>query len=136
MGASLSNVTEGTNGSGYGPDLGDIPESCVACVVMYLTPLEIYNLTRLNRAFRGVASSDSAWESKLPPNYHDLLDLVPPQRYQNRSKKDIFAMLSCPVPFDDGNKVISKYRIAIPMFLKIVEYYAAPTTTTTTTTII
>ncbi|KAM1030674.1 hypothetical protein ACFX13_035262 [Malus domestica] len=44
-------------------------------------------------AFHGAASSDSAWESKLPPNYHDLLDLVPPQRYEKRSKKDIFAIL-------------------------------------------
>ncbi|KAM1094219.1 hypothetical protein FF1_009259 [Malus domestica] len=106
MGASLSNLTEGANGSGHGPGLGDIPESCVACVFMYLTPPEICNLARLNRAFRGAASSDSVWESKLPPNYHDLLDLVPPQRYQNLSKKDIFAMLSRPVPFDDGNKVV------------------------------
>ncbi|KAM1242762.1 hypothetical protein ACFX2G_035081 [Malus domestica] len=56
-------------------------------------------------AFRGAASSDSAWESKLPPNYHDLLDLVPPQRYQNRSKKDIFAILELG-------------RTAMPMFFK------------------
>ncbi|TQD87982.1 hypothetical protein C1H46_026480 [Malus baccata] len=77
MGASLSNLTEGTNRSGHRPSLGDIPESCVACVFIYLTLLEICNLARLNRAFRGATSSDSAWESKLPLNYHDLLDLVP-----------------------------------------------------------
>lgn len=101
MGASLSNLTEGASG----PGLGDIPESCVACVFTYLTPPEICNLARLNRAFRGAASSDSVWEKKLPPNYKDLLDLLPPERYQNLSKKDIFAQLSRPVPFDDGNKV-------------------------------
>lgn len=106
MGASLSSLTD--NGESMGPGLGDIPESCVACVFMYLTPPEICNLARLNHAFRGAASSDSVWENKLPSNYQDLLDLMPPERYLNLSKKDIFALLSRPVPFDDGNKVCYK----------------------------
>ncbi|KVH90505.1 F-box domain, cyclin-like protein [Cynara cardunculus var. scolymus] len=104
MGASLSNLTEGGSTTGDGPGLGDIPEDCVTCVFMNLTPPEICNLARLNRAFRGAASSDTVWESKLPHNYQDLLDLMPPERYQNLCKKDIFALLSRPVPFDDGNK--------------------------------
>lgn len=103
MGASLSSLTD--NGATMGPGLGDIPENCVACVFLNLTPPEICNLARLNRAFRGAASSDSVWEKKLPVNYQDLLELMPPERYQNFSKKDIFALLSRPVPFDDGNKV-------------------------------
>ena len=104
MGASLSNLT--ADGSATrGPGLGDIPECCVAYVFLYLTPPEICNLARLNRAFRGAASSDSVWESKLPPNYQDLLDLMPPERYHHLCKKDIFAILSRPVPFGDGNKV-------------------------------
>ncbi|KAI3447517.1 hypothetical protein Pfo_004182 [Paulownia fortunei] len=106
MGASLSNLTE--NGSGNcGPGLGDIPESCVACVFLYLSPPEICNLARLNRAFRGAASSDAVWETKLPSNYHLLLDLLcHPDVHQNLSKKDIFALLSRPLPFDDGNKLV------------------------------
>ncbi|KAL3532030.1 hypothetical protein ACH5RR_005551 [Cinchona calisaya] len=110
MGASLSNLTENGAANG-GPGLGDIPESCVACVFLYLTPPEICNLARLNRAFRGAASSDAVWEAKLPPNYPQLLEFFPPQRYQNLSKKDIFALLSRPVPFDDGNKEIWLDRV-------------------------
>ncbi|CAI9270814.1 unnamed protein product [Lactuca saligna] len=105
MGSSLSNLTEWGPIAGDGPGLGDIPESCVACVFLYLTPPEICNLARLNRAFRNAASSDAVWESKLPHNYQDLLDLLPPESYQNLCKKDVFALLSRPVPFDDGNKV-------------------------------
>ncbi|KAI9122195.1 hypothetical protein K1719_006884 [Acacia pycnantha] len=104
MGALLSTV--GTNGATIVPGLGDIPEGCVACVFLYLTPPEICNLARLNRAFRGAASADSVWEAKLPSNYLDLLDLMPPERYQNLSKKYIFALLSRPVPFGDGNKEV------------------------------
>lgn len=110
MGASLSNLTEAGNGAA-GPSLGDIPESCVACVFLYLSPPEICNLARLNRAFRGAASSDGVWVSKLPPNYQDLLALFPPERFQNLSKKDIFALLSRPVPFADGNKEVWLDRV-------------------------
>lgn len=104
MGASLSNTAE--NGTVTGKTgLGDIPESCVACVFMYLTPPEICNLARLNRAFSGAASSDAVWESKLPSNYHHMLDLLPPWRYEGLSKKSIFALLSRPFSFDEDNKV-------------------------------
>ncbi|KAL7092164.1 hypothetical protein ACP275_12G148800 [Erythranthe tilingii] len=106
MGASLSNLTENGSGSG-GPGLGDIPESCVACVFLYLSPPEICNLARLNRAFRGAASSDAVWETKLPSNYQLLLHLLShPDVYQNLRKKDIFSLLARPLPFDDGNKVV------------------------------
>lgn len=102
MGASLSDLNESGNG---GPGLGDIPESCVACVFLYLSPPEICNLARLNRAFRGAASSDAVWETKLPSNYQLLLHLLShPDVHQNLSKKDIFALLARPLPFDDGNK--------------------------------
>ncbi|KAK9153807.1 hypothetical protein Sjap_001287 [Stephania japonica] len=115
MGATLSNLTENPNGAAAaaGPGLGDIPESCVACVFMNLTPPEICNLARLNRAFRGAASSDSVWEAKLPPNYQHLLSLLfPLERYEGLSKKDIFAVLSRSVPFDDeGNKVVWLDRV-------------------------
>ncbi|KNA22262.1 hypothetical protein SOVF_035650 [Spinacia oleracea] len=107
MGASLSNSAEGgANGGENGPSLGDIPEACIACVFMYLTPPEICNLARLNRAFRGAASSDNVWESKLPPNYQDLLDLLSPERYQGFSKKDIFSLLARSISFEDDTKQV------------------------------
>lgn len=102
MGASLSSLADG---SVNGPGLGDIPESCVACVLARLSPPEICKLARLNRAFRGAASSDSVWETKLPPNYQDLLSLLLSQSVPNGlSKKDIFALLSRPLSFHDGTK--------------------------------
>lgn len=124
MGASLSNLAEGGGGNGgstIGPGLGDIPESCVACVFMYLTPPEICNLARLNHAFRGAASSDAVWESKLPHNYQDLLQFYSSSplddeddgnTYQNSSKKDIYARLSRSIFFDDGNKEVWLDRVS------------------------
>ncbi|XP_074589541.1 F-box protein PP2-A15-like [Curcuma longa] len=111
MGASLSNLTVDVGDGSGGPGLGDIPESCVACVFTYLTPPEICNLARLNRAFRGAASSDSVWELKLPPTYPQLLSLLPPGASLVSKKKDIFAFLSRPVPFDDRYKVLWLDRV-------------------------
>ncbi|CAN4109560.1 unnamed protein product [Withania somnifera] len=111
MGASLSNTAESGVSAG-GTGLGDIPESCVACVFMYLTPPEICNLARLNRSFRGAASSDAVWETKLPCNYQHMLDLLPPWRCEGLSKKGIFALLSRPVPFDNDNKEVWLDRIS------------------------
>ncbi|CAN4118866.1 unnamed protein product [Withania somnifera] len=118
MGASLSNtavngVSDGVTG------LGDIPESCVASVFMYLTPPEICNLARLNRSFRGAASSDAVWESKLPCNYQQMLDLLPPWRYEGVSKKGIFALLSRPVSFDNDNNEVWLDKISGRIFMSI-----------------
>ena len=94
MGASLSNLVDGLLGLNLSSGLGDILESCVACVFLYLTQPKICNLARLNYVFRNAASLDLVWEEKLPANYQDLLDLLPPERYKSLSKKDIFDLIS------------------------------------------
>ena len=94
MGASLSNLADGLSSLDLSSGLGDILESCVAYMFLYLTQPEICNLARLNCVFRSAASLDSVWEAKLPANYQDLLDLLPPERYKSLSKKDIFDLIS------------------------------------------
>ncbi|KAL8154274.1 hypothetical protein V2J09_012034 [Rumex salicifolius] len=118
MGASLSGFSE-SDENGGGPGLGDIPQDCVTCVFLHLSPPEICNLARLNRAFHGAASSDAVWETKLPPNYQDLLDLMPPDRYKNLTKKDIFALLCYPIPLDDGNKLVWVDRVTSKVCMSI-----------------
>ncbi|KAL9269013.1 F-box protein PP2-A15-like protein [Drosera capensis] len=107
MGSTISNLSDSGGGESAAnrPGLGDIPEACIASVFLYLTPPEICNLAPLNRAFRGAASSDVVWETKLPRNYQELVGLLlPPEKYGGLSKKDVFAVLSRPIKFDDGNK--------------------------------
>ncbi|KAM1126627.1 hypothetical protein ACFX2B_041287 [Malus domestica] len=67
MGASLSNLTEGTNRSGHGLGLGDIPESCVAYEFMYLTPPEICNRPRAQPNF-SLWSGSVHSSSSTPPS--------------------------------------------------------------------
>ncbi|OWM64186.1 F-box protein PP2-A13 [Punica granatum] len=109
MGASLSGPASDFNGDSSlaKPRLGDIPESCVALVLVYLDPPEICNLARLNRAFHGASSADFIWESKLPPNYRAIIEQVLDEpKLLNLGKKDIYARLCRPNPFDGGTKEI------------------------------
>lgn len=107
MGANMSGEMSDTDGV-VKPRLGDIPESCVAMVLMHMDPPEICKLARLNRAFRGAASADFIWESKLPSNYGFIIDRVfqETKMVENLGKREIYARLCRPNSFDSGTKVV------------------------------
>ncbi|CAN6314286.1 unnamed protein product [Urochloa humidicola] len=84
--------------------LGDLPELCVAEVLLYLDAPDICRLARLNRAFHGAAAADFVWETKLPENYGRLLRFVDDAKEAEMGKKDTFARLAKPVPFDGGKR--------------------------------
>ncbi|XP_057980284.1 F-box protein PP2-A13-like [Malania oleifera] len=100
MGSNISGIAGESEEGG----LGDIPESCAALVLTHLDPLEICNLARLNRAFRGASSADFIWESKLPSNYRFIIDEVLNDFPQNLNKKHVYARLCRPNSFDGGTK--------------------------------
>ncbi|KAI7744660.1 hypothetical protein M8C21_028200, partial [Ambrosia artemisiifolia] len=85
--------------------LGDLPESVVASVLVYLNPQQICRVAALNRAFRAASSADFVWESKLPNNYkvfdHEDGD---DKLLLNLCKKDIYARLSRPNSIDGDTK--------------------------------
>lgn len=114
MGASSSSAIGGEEGMD-GRYLGELPEGCVASVLIHLDPPEICDLARLNRAFRGAASADLVWDLKLPPNYEYLLKKAEDKKENKknlmlRSKKEIYAQLCKSNPFDGGTKVCSSFR--------------------------
>lgn len=109
MGASFSGISSDSDGDDAlsKPRLGDIPESCVASVLMYLDPPEICSLARLNRAFCGASSADFIWESKLPENYGVIVEKVLEEpKVLNLGKREIYARLCRPNSFDGGTKEI------------------------------
>lgn len=116
MGAGISSsAAEGA--AGPGPGLGDIPEGCVASVLVHLSPTEICGLARLSRTFRGAASADFVWESKLPENYRYLVEKLFGEIPADLGKKDIYARLCRPIPFDRGTKVI--FLCLIPCYVSV-----------------
>ncbi|XP_059645632.1 F-box protein PP2-A13-like [Cornus florida] len=88
------------------PSLGDLPEACVASVLVYLEPQEICRLAVLNRAFRGASSADFVWKPKLPSNYGSVIERVFDEFPSELCKKDIYARLCQPNLFDGGTKKV------------------------------
>jgi hypothetical protein len=109
----------GADGEWGETSLGDMPESCVAAVLLNLNPPEICQVACLNRAFRGAASADCVWAGKLPANYRYLVALAAAADDEGGSdgdgnvkpcspistKKEIYARLCRPTLFDAGTKV-------------------------------
>ncbi|TYJ08750.1 hypothetical protein E1A91_A11G094500v1 [Gossypium mustelinum] len=109
MGASISGamVDRDEAGSALKPRLGDIPESCAALVLALLDPPEICKLARVNRSFHDASSADFIWESKLPSNYTFIVEKVlRDSTLLNLQKKQLYAGLCRPNPFDAGRKEI------------------------------
>ncbi|GAB4834340.1 hypothetical protein Ancab_032594 [Ancistrocladus abbreviatus] len=108
MGSGASGLREEASGSSSSAmvGLGDLPESCVAMVLMHLEPQDICKLAKLNRAFRGASSADFVWESKLPSNYQRLVEKVFDKLPEDLCKKDIYALLCRCNSFDGGTKKV------------------------------
>ncbi|KAK8957000.1 F-box protein PP2-A13 [Platanthera zijinensis] len=107
MGAGVSSIT-GPDGDGGAQEkgLGDLPESCIAEVMLHLDPPTICKLAKLSRTFRRAASGDFVWRAKLPSNHQYLLEKVADEgeRGDLLSKKEIYARLCRHNPFDGGTK--------------------------------
>lgn len=128
MGANISGGLPefDRNGEGYSRKsrLVDLPENCVALIMMRFDPPEICRLARLNRVFRRASSADFIWESKLPSNYRVIAEKVFDEiTLRKMIKKDVYAKLTRPNLFDGGTKVgnfvlyLSKYFEKKSLFL-------------------
>lgn len=134
MGANASSIPGDPDRPGILPrtELDDVPESCIALVLSYLEPPEIAKLAGVNRAFRAASSADFIWFPKLPSNCPYIISRLSDQATGNKCKKDIYAGLCRPGPFDGGTKVcvcvyvrgcvtfflfFSRFRILLVMFL-------------------
>ncbi|CAL5087239.1 unnamed protein product [Urochloa decumbens] len=115
MGTVASSARGGRGGEGT--VLGDLPENCVAEVLLRLDPPEICRMARLSRTFRGAASGDGVWESKLPRNYARLLAVAAAGdggeqqaaaaaelEAEPLPKKEVYARLCHRNRFDGGKK--------------------------------
>ncbi|GKU88268.1 hypothetical protein SLEP1_g2550 [Rubroshorea leprosula] len=109
MGANVSGGRSDCDGDGSllrRPRFDDIPESCVALVLMRLDPTEICNLAGLNQAFHRASLADFIWESKLPSNYRFIAErALGDTTLSTLSKKEIYSRLTKPNSIDDATKV-------------------------------
>ncbi|GKV05007.1 hypothetical protein SLEP1_g17071 [Rubroshorea leprosula] len=107
MGAGISRLApDAQRGRSLKPGLGDLPESCISSIFMYLDPPEICKFASLNRAFRGACLADYVWETKLPLNYRYLAYKLLNESSERLCKKEVYARLCRPNRFDGGTKEV------------------------------
>lgn len=106
MGAAMSDSASKSLEQGQVQGLGDMPESCLASVLLYLDPPEICRFASVNRAFYRASCSDFVWEPNLPSNYRYLMKKLYGDVEENLSKKEIYARLHGPNSFDSGTKEV------------------------------
>ncbi|BFI41891.1 hypothetical protein MPTK2_8g03620 [Marchantia polymorpha subsp. ruderalis] len=71
----------------------DLPESCIAHVLCFLSTKDIAISACTNRAFRGASLSDAVWQAKLPKDYTEVLAKAKDGARAFDSKKQIFDYL-------------------------------------------
>lgn len=105
MGNGVSSIECGAHETA----MGDLPESCVARVLMEMGPAEICRLAKLNRTFRAAAAADFIWAAKLPENYEMVAGRVLGEeergKVEGRGKKEVYSRLCRHNFFDGGTKV-------------------------------
>lgn len=112
MGAGASSVM-GPEGEGAHQEtaMGDLPENCIATMLMGMGPAEICRLARINRTFRAAAAADFIWEEKLPDGYGRFVERVlgaeESKKVSARGKKVVYSRLCRRNLFDGGTKVQS-----------------------------
>nr|GMC61961.1 F-box protein PP2-A13-like [Ipomoea batatas] len=107
MGAGISGMMGDGCSRSSETSIGELPENCVALILSRLEATQICGLAAVNPTFRRASSSDAVWDSKLPHNYHFLLNNLFAHNTISpnfNSKKQIFATLSRPTRFGGGYK--------------------------------
>ncbi|BBM97778.1 hypothetical protein MPTK1_1g08260 [Marchantia polymorpha subsp. ruderalis] len=76
----------------------ELPESCIAHVLCFLSPRDIAISACTNRTFRGASLSDVVWQAKLPRDYTEVLAKAKDGARAFDTKKQIFDYLCSNVP--------------------------------------
>lgn len=106
MGSGFSSIFNRRVSPSPEPSLGDLPEGCVAAVMVHLDPPEICRLAILNRASRCASSADLVWKSKLPDNFEAVIERAFDEFPVGLCKRDIYVKLCQQNLFDDGTKKV------------------------------
>ncbi|XP_024003691.1 F-box protein VBF isoform X2 [Eutrema salsugineum] len=96
-----------------------LPESCVANIISFTSPADVFSSTAVSSVFRLAGDSDFVWEKFLPSDYKSLISQST-DHYQNfSSKKEIYRCFCDSVLIDNTRKLfkINKFSGKISYIL-------------------
>ncbi|XP_047169352.1 putative F-box protein PP2-B12 [Vigna umbellata] len=95
---------EGGAGGGGGGEFDHLPEGCIANILSFTSPRDVFVLSLVSSSFRSAAQSDVVWERFLPSDLHAMVSQSSkPLSYS--SKKELYLHLCHnPLLIDGGQK--------------------------------
>ncbi|CAA7390524.1 unnamed protein product [Spirodela intermedia] len=88
-----------------GRGIGDLPEECVSLILSFTSPRDACRSAAVSSAFLAAASSGVVWGRFLPPDYEEILSMLPaPLAF--RSKKELYSRLCDSVLLISGGRKI------------------------------
>ncbi|BAT87894.1 hypothetical protein LR48_Vigan10g159900 [Vigna angularis] len=97
-------VVEAEEGGAGGGEFDHLPEGCIANILSFTSPRDVFVLSLVSSSFRSAAQSDVVWERFLPSDLHAMVSQSSkPLSYS--SKKELYLHLCHnPLLIDGGQK--------------------------------
>lgn len=80
-------------------------EICISAILSFTTPRDVCRLAAVSKLFRAAAYSDAVWNTFLPPQCHEILEILrrAPQR---ASSRELYFRLCDSILTDGGRKLL------------------------------
>lgn len=84
-----------------------LPEGCVANIISFTSPADIFSSSAVSLVFRLAGDSDFVWEKFLPSDYKSIISRSTDHQRSFSSKKEIYICLCDSLLIDNAQKVRS-----------------------------
>ncbi|EOA36154.1 hypothetical protein CARUB_v10009939mg [Capsella rubella] len=90
-----------------------LPEACVANILSFTTPADIFSSSAVSSVFQFAGDSDLVWEKFLPPDYSQVVSRSTDHHHPNfSSKKELYRYLCESILIDNGRKMFKIEKLS------------------------
>ncbi|KAG2332725.1 hypothetical protein Bca52824_003905 [Brassica carinata] len=89
-----------------------LPEACVANIISFTSPADIFSSSTVSFVFRLAGDSDFVWEKFLPSDYKSLISRSTDHHQSFSSKKEIYRCLCHSLLIDNARKLFKINKLS------------------------
>ncbi|KAJ4865880.1 F-box protein PP2-B13 [Raphanus sativus] len=89
-----------------------LPEACVANIISYTSPADIFSSSTVSSVFQLAGDSDFVWEKFLPSDYKSLISRSTDNHQSFSSKKEIYRCLCDSLLIDNARKLFKINKLS------------------------
>ncbi|KAJ0262055.1 hypothetical protein HA466_0050560 [Hirschfeldia incana] len=89
-----------------------VPEACVANIISFTSPADIFSSSAVSSVFRLAGDSDFVWEKFLPSEYRSLISRSTDRHQSFSSKKEIYKCLCSSLLIDNARKLFKINKLS------------------------